>query len=182
VIFLIIHKNETKTNLDFFNLDKMSRLGIQNRYGKPYTYKDMYKSYIKSLEGGENSPYYIPYSTYIKINNTYTNYIVNRVLEQSLPFKLGHRLGSFQIVKKKVYAGSQIKYESVDWEISRQLHKKVYHLNDHSGGFKYLFWWDRNNAAVVNIRAYKFIPVRTIKRKLAFNIKNKIRDYFEYKK
>ena len=159
----------------------MSRLGSPNKVQDPYTYQDMYKSYLQTLVGNTESPYYIPYSTYVKINNAYTNFILHRILDESLTFKLSHKLGSFQIVKKKVYANSQIKYDTVDWAISKQLHKKVYHLNDHSGGFKYLFWWDKNMAYVTNIKSYKFIPVRTVKRRLAYLIKNKIRDYFERK-
>jgi hypothetical protein len=159
----------------------MSRLGSKNKVQNPYTYKDMYKSYLATFNDDIDSPLYLSYSTYVKINNAYTNYILDRVLNKSLVFKLGHRLGSFQIVKKKVYPDSQKKYETVDWAVSKQIHKKVYHLNDHSGGFKYLFWWDKRGALITNITGYKFVPIRSVKRRLAYIIKNKIRDYFERK-
>ena len=66
----------------------------------------------------------------------------------------------------------------IDWAASKKLGKRIYHLNDHTGGYKYRFYWTKG--IIKNITAYSFIPTRTNTRTLAGILKDKNRelDYF----
>jgi hypothetical protein len=153
----------------------------KNKIKGCYTLVKMYQEYIKEIE--PDSPYYIDYNTFIKVNTEYLQGIIDYLLNTSLPFKLPYRLGSFQIVKKKIYFKYQQRnYKgSIDWPASIAAGKQVFYTNDHTDGYKYLFYWDRTMCRVENNSRYKFIPCRTVKRRLAYYINNKVRDYLEYK-
>jgi hypothetical protein len=149
----------------------------KNKIQKPYTIQDSYKSYKTSI--GAEYPYSIDYKTYSLILNLYYKEIAKVLLEEGKPFKLMNNLGTLKIVKKKIKFKSDMYSSSIDWENSRKYKKIIYHINEHSSGYKYLYMWDRRGAYVTNVNKYKFVPTRNLKRKLAFYIKNKIRDYFE---
>jgi hypothetical protein len=152
-----------------------------NKIQSPYTLKDIYEDYIKEID--PDSSYYVDYKTFIKLNTEYLQGIVDYLLNTSLAFKLPYRMGSFNIIKKKIYFKFQDKNSmgSIDWPASIIAKKQVFYTNEHSDGYKYLFMWRRDGSRIVNINKYRFIPCRAVKRKLAYYIKNRIRDYFEYK-
>ena len=68
-----------------------------NKLQNPYTIKDFYKRYINECE---NDLYKIEYGLYSKIVCDYLKGLVEYMFETSLPFKLPHKLGNFQIIKK----------------------------------------------------------------------------------
>jgi hypothetical protein len=142
-----------------------------------YTLPDMYKAYTKDIE--EDSPYDIPYSVYVTITTSYIKKLIQRVFK-GFKVILPYRLGAIQIVKKKMYFKSQLtKGKGIDWAATNKYGKVIHHLNEHSGGYKYLFYWDRTNARLKYINSYRFIPTRTLKRTLAKLIKIDKQDYFE---
>lgn len=148
----------------------------KNKITNPYTIQDLYLMY---LEDCDNELYKVEYNIYRDIMCLYYKGIMDYIFETSLPFKLPYRLGHLQIIKKKVYAGSQTKFPtSIDWTNTIKYDKKIFHLNEHSNGYKYLFTWIREGYAPKNLMSYRFIPTRANKRKLAHYIKNKIKDYF----
>lgn len=152
-----------------------------NHIQHPYTVVDIYKDYGTKIEGG--SSYDVGYKLYRRITELYFRKVINLILEQSDWFRLLHNLGTFQIVKKHSYASFQGKREtSIDWENTLKYGKRIVHLNEHSDGYKYLFFWDKRTSNVVNVGIYRFVPTRAIKRKLAENIKKYKKDYFEYDK
>ncbi len=142
-----------------------------------HTLPNMYKAYIKDIE--EGSPYDVPYQVYVNIVTSYIHKLVERLFE-GFRINLPYRLGALQVVKKKMYFSSQItKGKGIDWEATNKYGKVIHHLNEHSRGYKYLFYWDRVGSRVKNINSYRFIPTRTLKRTLAKLIKVDKRDYFE---
>ena len=148
-----------------------------NKVQVGYTLPKMYESYIKDVEVG--SPYDVPYSTYVRITTSYIKKLVERLFE-GFKVTLPYRLGYIQIVKKKMYFKSQLtKGKGIDWEATNKYGKVIHHLNEHSGGYKYLYYWDRRGSKVKNINSYRFIPTRTLKRTLASLIKKDKKDYFE---
>ena len=150
-----------------------------NKIQNPYTLREMYKDYISKVE--EGTPYYVSYATYVRITTAYFKKVAEVILEESDKFKLISGLGIFQIIKKRIKAINQTKrFHCIDWYNSVKYGKKVVHLNEHSGGFKYLFYWNRKGTTTKNALKYRFIPTRTIKRTLAKYIKDKVKDYFEY--
>ena len=150
----------------------------KNKIQNCYTLKDMYARYISKVDKG--SPYDIPYSLYKDISVSYYKKLVEHIFNSSLGLKLPFNLGTIQIVKKKVFAKSQSKLPtSIDWENSVKYGKQLFHLNEHSGGFKYLFMWDKHSSTLRNIHKYRFVPTRANKRRLAKYIKGNIRDYLD---
>lgn len=146
-----------------------------NKIKDPYTIPDFYESYCEKID--KDSPYNVSYSVFRDILEMYYKGIRDTILDKGLPFKFPCNLGEVKVVKKKVNF-SKMYPSSIDWVNTIKYGKVIYHLNDHTDGYKYLFMWNKSNAKLKNISKYRFIPTRSNKRKLAFNIKNKVRDYF----
>ena len=139
-----------------------------------YTIKDFYKYYLSYAKDGK--VYQIDYTTYRKIITDYFMFIRDEILEKSREFKMPCRLGSLFIMKRK-----PLKWDSgslrIDYKTSKDLGKVVYHLNEHSDGYKYRFCWSKVKSLVPYKIKYQLIVTRHNKRRLAQIIKNKERDY-----
>lgn len=143
---------------------------------KSYTITDFYKSYKQYITPG--SPYDIDYDTFRLILSDYFKYIRDQIMQECKEYKLPCRLGTIQIIKKlpKEYSKRSLCW---DWQSTKELGKPVYHLNDHSGYYKYRFFWSKQGCIQSNIRKYMFIACRANKRGLAQIIKNNLKDYPE---
>ena len=150
-----------------------TRLGRKNKHQNKYKTKEIYSFYISDKE--KDSMYYIDYSTYMNIINDYIEYIISQVLEGHI-FFIPYGLGSIYVFKKKVVPGYGMQ---PDWGLSRKLDKVVYHLNEHSGGYKYNFKWDKEPCRFRNHKLYRLSMVRTVKRTLAKYIKGLDYNYIE---
>jgi len=150
----------------------------KNKIQNPYTMPDMYKDYTVKIEKG--TLYDIDYNTYVSIVSMYNKIMIDNLYNGFVMY-LPYKLGSFQIVKKKMYFSTQInKKLGIDWVNTVKYGKVIHHLNEHSDGYKFLFHWDKKrNGGIKNINSYRFIPTRTIKRTLAKYVKEFKRDYFE---
>ena len=141
---------------------------------KSYTIKDFYKSYNEFI--GDNELYQINYKVYRQIVTAYFKYIYTRVIEESAEFKLPCRLGTLCIVKHKpkTYNGKSLR---VDFKATNEYHKTIFHLNEHSDGYKYRFYWNKKDSLITNKTKYQLIATRFNKHRLAQIIKNKEHDY-----
>lgn len=148
----------------------------KNKNQDPYTIPDFYKAYKDKIEKG--SPYDVSYNTFRDVLELYYKGIRDIIIDDGLPFKIPCNLGELQVVKKKINYNKMLP-SSIDWVNTLKYGKVIYHLNDHSDNYKYLFMWNRAGAKLKNISKYRFVPTRTNKRKLASYVKNKVRDYFE---
>lgn len=150
-----------------------------NKIQHPYTIQDMYKVYIKDID--EDSPYYVSYKVYKTVLSLYFKKVTDVLFEESLKFKMPNNLGLFQITKKPRNLKTCMTHNSqIDWENTIKYGKKIFHVNEHSDGYRYYFTWEKKGM-LKNITKYRFVPTRSNKRKLAYYIKNRIRDYFEVK-
>ena len=115
--------------------------------------------------------------TFRKICDEFNKLIIDEILVNSEEVRLPYRLGTIRVKKSKMKYDDKNKLK-IDWAASRKLGKRIYHLNDHTGGYKYRFYWTKG--IVKNITAYSFIPTRTNTRTLASILKDKDRqlDYF----
>lgn len=143
---------------------------------KSYTIADYYLSYKDYIQ--EGSQYDISYQTFKAIVTDYFKYIRDEVMLNSKEVKLPCRLGTLQIVKHqpKEFTGKSLRW---DWKATKELGKPVYLLNEHSGFFKYRFFWSKQNCILPNRAKYMFIACRQNKRDLAALIFNKQCDYIE---
>lgn len=139
---------------------------------KSYTIIDFYKYYI------DNNPNGVDYKAYRVILEDYYAIILDEILNRSEELKMPHRLGTVRIIKYKPKAYNS-KSLSVDYKLSNELGYKVYHLNEHSDGYKYRLYWHKDIAGNFSIYKYSLNLIRAAKRELARLIKNKLTDYPE---
>nr|DAY15100.1 MAG TPA: hypothetical protein [Caudoviricetes sp.] len=68
--------------------------------------------------------------------------ILDKVLNSSDGFKMPYGLGFIQIgkYKPKTYTGKSL---SVDFKASKEFGKRIYHLNEHSDGYKFRLHWSK---------------------------------------
>lgn len=146
----------------------------EGKIGKTLGLRDSYKDF-KNQELGL---FEVDYKKYRAVNEAFNKKIVDYILLDAGEFELPYRLGSIRIQKKKM----KLKKESmkVDWKTTRELGKRVYHLNDHSDNYRYKWYWKKSNAIVQNKSLYSFTASRANKRELAKLIMTDSRiDYFE---
>lgn len=141
----------------------------------PYTITDLYNFYLSDKE--KDSSYYVSKKEYTAILTDYILHIDNEILEGSI-FYIPYGMGSNYVMRKKVDS-SDIKKLSPDWALTRKYGKKIYHLNEHTNGYKYLFKWDKQPCVYKNHKMYKLTMVRNMKRTLAKYIKELGYNYIE---
>lgn len=141
-----------------------------------YTIADYYLSYRDYIE--QDTQYDVDYKVFKAIVTDYFKYIRDEVMLHSKEFKLPCRLGTLSIIKHKpkYYNGKSLRW---DWKATKELGKPVYLLNEHSGEYKYRFYWSKQGCLLTNKGKYHFIACRANKRNLASIIFNKVCDYIE---
>ena len=102
------------------------------RSSNSHTFRDMYR----------NIDIDIDYLTYKRILECMCKVILNHVLNSSEGFKMPYGLGMIQIGKyqPKNYDSKSL---SVDYKASKEYNKRIYHLNEHSDGYKFRLYWSK---------------------------------------
>ena len=122
-------------------------------------------------------PIDVDYDTYKRILVEMCTVILEYVLNRSEGFKMPFGLGFIQVGKyrpKSLTASSL----SVDYKASKEYNKTIYHLNEHSDGYKYRLFWSKIPRTFPSRYKYQLGLVRENKRRLAQLIFNK-HDYIE---
>ena len=140
---------------------------IRNRK-QSYTTYDIYNNYDKRDQ--------IPYSTFRGIVDKLNDSILS-VLQNGQNYKLPCSLGTVQIVKYKPKEYNKHSL-SIDFNESKKLDKMVYHLNEHSNGYKYRLHWSKQPFTFTNRYKYQLCFTRANKRQLAQLIFNN-KDYLD---
>jgi len=123
--------------------------------------------------------YNVGYKKYRAICESFNKKLIDQILLNAKEFKMPNRLGSLRILKKEMnYSVGKNKLK-IDWKETNMQKKVIYHLNDHTDGFNYRWFWSKKNAIIKNKTVYSFQATRTNKRKLAGLLKTKQVDYFE---
>ena len=131
-----------------------------SRNKQSVTFRDMYNTL----------PIEIDYLTYKRILNA-----MCKIINRSEGFKMPYGLGFIQIGKYQPKTLTN-KSLSVDYKSSKEYGKCIYHLNEHSDGYKYRLYWSKVPRTFPDRYKYQLCLVRTNKRKLAQLIFNK-QDY-----
>ena len=120
-------------------------------------------------------PVELNYSLYTRILEEMCKVILEHVLNASEGFKMPYGLGFIQIGKyrPKTLTSQSL---SVDYKASKEYDKRIYHLNEHSNGYKYRLYWSKIPRTFPDRYKYQLCLVRQNKRKLAQLIFNK-KDY-----
>ena len=145
----------------------------EGNYKKDYGSNDVYEYYKKEVI----PELQVDKQLFRKICDDFNKLLIEKILLDSEEIRFPYRLGTVRIKKSKMKYDDKNKLK-IDWAASRKLGKRIYHLNDHTGGYKYRFYWTKG--IIKNIKAYSFIPTRTNTRTLASILKDKNRelDYF----
>ena len=122
-------------------------------------------------------PIEVDYSLYISVLTEMCNIILQHVLMRSEGFKMPLGLGYITVCKYQPKSLSQQSL-SVDYKTSEDIGSKVYHLNEHSDGYKYRLYWSKVNRTFPDRYKYQLSFVRKNKRQLAQLIFNK-QDYID---
>ena len=122
-------------------------------------------------------PVEVYYSLYKRILDEMCKVILEHVLERSEGFKMPYGLGFIQIGK---YTPKSISSQSlsVDYKSSKEYGKRIYHLNEHSDGYKFRLYWSKIPRTFPDRYKYQLSLVRKNKRDLAKLIFNK-HDYID---
>ena len=104
-------------------------------------------------------------------------FILEHVFMRSEGFKMPYGLGMIQVGKyrPKNYDSKSL---SVDYKASKEYGKRIYHLNEHSDGYKFRLYWSKIPKTFPDRYRYQLNLVRANKRKLAQLIFNK-QDYID---
>ena len=125
-----------------------------NKIINPYTFRDFYPFYCEQV--GENELYKISYNEWVDICSDFYKEIMEYVLEEGGIFKMPYGLGDVYIAKFRVDL-NKLTQHGLDWKLTNETGKKVYHLNEHSRGFKYAFQWRKSRNKLVNKYLYRFL-------------------------
>lgn len=137
-----------------------------------YTFADMYWSYINQENAVE-----VSYVDFKRILDQMCVLILDCVLNASDGFKMPYGLGFIQVGKyrPKTYTNTSL---SVDYKTSKEIGKQIYHLNEHSNGYKYRLYWSKVPRTFPDRYRYQLMFVRQNKRQLAKLIFNN-KDYID---
>lgn len=153
---------------------------------KFYNFKDSYNYYKKEKENPVNE------KVYMNILSMYMKYLIEKILEGciiSFPKKLGnvYIVGNKENIK--IEEGC-IKGLSPDWKKTNELWgqfpeektKKtiIYNLNEHTGGIRYKYMWNKKKVVLNYITLYSLKITRENKRKLVRKIKEDKKEYISY--
>lgn len=169
----------------------------KRKYKTDYGYKDLYKHYL------DNHPDNVDYKTYIEVMKRYYDLIMPMVIEEGLEIRLPARMGHFRIKQhnyeirlndkgeldkrhlivnyKKTKDLWEKKYPGKTPEELKKIKDKplVYHLNEHSDGKLYIFFWDKVVCKAPHQRYYKIIVTRKWKNYLSHYSRYESPTYFE---
>lgn len=147
-----------------------------NKVHNPYTVKEIYTFY--TTEMGNNKLYKVEQTEYCNIVYDFYLRMMDSMLRENSEFKMPFGLGDVRIHKTKIKL-DRLNILSVDWVNTVEVGKYVYHLNEHTNGFKYFFHWIKKRKKIKNLFYYKLVMTRTNKRLLAKLVKTGKYDFFE---
>ena len=146
---------------------------MANKFKNTKAIKDAYQLYKQDYPGN------VEYSVYAYIIKTFNRKLMKKIFYEAFEFEMPYRLGSLRIKKTKTWFDP--KTMKVDWQKTKEIGKRVYHMNEHTNYFNFRFFWKKKIAVFVNKSLYSFTASRDNKRKLSSILKdtNRTVDYYE---
>lgn len=145
---------------------------------KKYGRQDIYNYYCKYLRKRKEHHNIVNCVVHAKVLNDFNKEVRRKIIEEAFDFIVPIKLGMYNVKKYKPKYLLDDKGEiitkrlPIDWKASKLIHKKVYHLNKHTDGYKYKYNYSFYRSILPNKSFYKFTPCRSSKRLLAKTIKD----------
>jgi hypothetical protein len=114
----------------------------------------------------------LSYWDYQNIVYTFNYNFRDYILESGNKAKLPWGLGDFAISKRKrrkmktLPDGTEVITLAIDWKKTKELGKKIYHLNNHTEGYNFKWKWFNKSARFYESCIWNFKPARTTSRLL----------------
>lgn len=143
-----------------------------NKIQNVLTLKHSYLYYIKDIQ--DKSKYKIEYKIYRDICEEFNKELSKLIIDKGFTFDIPYRLGNIRIKKHKINYNNLKPNFGLYNESEGKLKNK--HLNEHSGGYYCMFYWNKKAAIVKNKSYYCFIPTRYNKRWLSSELKGRGRE------
>jgi hypothetical protein len=166
----------------------------ENKVRTDYTQDDLYKFYLKD----RNHDFDITKKKFNLIIKKFNRELVKLMIYKVFEFKMPYTLGILRVRKAKPKSilynpdgtvdnnGIPINWKKTSelWErnpTAKENKKLVLHLNEHTDGYVYRFYWNKVKTRIINKESYKFKTSRSNARWLASVIKDETLDvdYFE---
>lgn len=120
----------------------------------------------------------ITYQEYKEILTYYNTSILEHILETGeivyLPWGIGGvSITKFKskIRKKTISEGHEVYTYNIDWQETKKQGKYVYHLNLHTGGYRYKWYWSPKGSRIKFSKIWNLVIWRTMKRELPRRLK-----------
>jgi len=161
---------------------KIKRGEAKNKtdFGVPELY-EFYKNH---------SDNFIPRKVFRELLSEYNTEILRLIVYDGLDYSMNHRIGSLRIKKMdnslrlgkdgevanklmvnwpKTHKLWSDKYPGKTFEEVKKIPDKplVYHLNEHSDGYVFKWYWDKFTSNLKNQSAYRFRAIRNVRREAA---------------
>lgn len=134
---------------------------------KRLTIRNVYEAYPYKQD--ELSAYYCTKQEFVDINKAFFLLLTLYLIETGNEYTFPGGLGSIKVRKRRARMDQQF----IDFKRSKEVGKRVHHMNMHSNGYYARFKWYKRKITLANKKAFKFIPVRAAKRHLAKCIKER---------
>jgi len=119
----------------------------------------------------------ISFDKWKKIIYSWNKAFMHEILETGEKIKLPHGLGDFTINKKKpkkyIKEGKELINRAIDWKETKIAGKIIYHLNNHTDGYRYTWAWFPRSSKIKYSYCWKFKTSRELSRILASYLKQK---------
>lgn len=134
----------------------MARVPVEYRMSS----RDVYLKFCK-----QHPEIDISYKKWLEVIYTYNygfrDYLIETGAKAKLPWGLGYFSISGKKTKKyKIHHGEQHINLAVDWKETRKLGKRVYHLNSHTDGKKFRWYWFKSESHIYQADMWIFKPSR----------------------
>lgn len=150
----------------------------ERRYKMDVSTRDVYNHYKEHYNGK------ISYAMFNKMCKHFNLTVADRIIRESLEFKLPFKLGSIRIraAKIKIKLNDNGRIDTVkmaiDWPSTKKMWREMYpdktmkeiyaipnkkllvYTNDHSNGYIMRWWWDKRLVSIKNQGLYVFKPVK----------------------
>lgn len=115
----------------------------------------------------------ITYKLYREILMNYNKAILEHILETGemvhLPWGIGGlSISKFKCAIRKIVSdkGAELVNYNIDWKETKKQGKYVYHLNLHTGGFRYKWYWSPKGSRIKYSKIWQLFIFREMKREL----------------